>query len=105
MAAGKAHRPGEAGLPGEHILGAARVALAAQPERDGVAVPAEIAHERGQRQRAEIVEPAVDERDVAHLAQASREAFERRAPYPRTQLPQRLEVVVELDELLRLLGR
>ena len=28
MAAGEAHRRGEAGLPGEHVLGAARVAVA-----------------------------------------------------------------------------
>ena len=76
MAAREAHRRGEAGLPGEHVLGAARVAVAAQRERDRVAVAAEVAHEREQRQRGELVEGAVDERDVARVEQAPREVVE-----------------------------
>ena len=36
VAAREAHRRGEAGLPGEDVLGAARVAVAAQRQRDRV---------------------------------------------------------------------
>ena len=46
VAAGEAHRGGEAGLPGEHVFGAARVAVTAQSQRDRVAVTTEVAHER-----------------------------------------------------------
>ena len=58
---------GKPGLPGEHVLGAARVAVAAQRQRDRVPVAAEVAHEREQRERLELVERAVQEGDVARL--------------------------------------
>ena len=98
VTAREAHRRGEAGLPGEHVLGAARVAVAAQPQRDRVAVAAEVAHERGQRQRGELVERAVDEGDVARAEQALGEPSSASGPGRRVrgadsaQRPQRLEV-------------
>ena len=119
VAAREAHRRGEAGLPGEDVLGAARVAVAAQRQRDGVAIAAEVAHEREQRERAELVERAMQEGDVVGAEQALGElaerverqvaravAIERRARDERAQRPQRLEVLrrVELDEGVGLLG-
>ena len=51
VAAREAHRRRVAGLPGEHVLGAARVAVAAQRQRDGVRDRGQVAHEREQRER------------------------------------------------------
>ena len=91
-AAREVDRPGEPRLPGEHVLGAAGVA-GAQPERHRVAVAGEVAHERMQRQRGQLVERAVDEGDVPRRAQALGQAAPAAA-----QRPQRLEVVIDLDE-------
>ncbi len=44
-AAREVDRSGEPRLPGEHVLGAAGVAVGAEAERDRVAVTGEVAHE------------------------------------------------------------
>ena len=72
-------------------------------QRDRVAVAAEVAHERGQRQRGELVERAVEERDVAHVAQAprrGRRATTRRNPCARSS-HSASKSIVELDERVR----
>ena len=81
-------------------------------------IAAEVAHQREQRERAELVERAVQEGDVVGALHALGElvqgverqvaravAIERRARDERAQRPQRLEVLrgVELDEGVGLL--
>ena len=100
-----------AGLPGEHVLGAPRVAVVAQWQRHHVGDAGQVAHEHEQGQRIHVSGPgggepgAVEHRPVATRSQAGGElpqgvqrqpgraiAIERDAAQERARRPQRLEI-------------
>ena len=119
MPAREAHCRRVAGLPGQHVLGAPRVALPPQRQRDDVRDAGQVAHEREQSQRVRVPGGPVQHRPVFARAQAAREVLEGVQRQPRSEVaierdvahqsahgPQRLEVELgrQLDELVRLLG-
>src|ERR671937_651173 len=62
--------------PPKHVLGAARVTVAPQRQRDDVRDAGEIAHEREQRQRVQVPAGAVQQRSIATRSEANREPLE-----------------------------
>ena len=105
MPAREAHGRRVAGLPGEHVLRAARVAVLSQRQRDHVRDAGHVAHQGEQRQCVHIRGGAVHDRPVATRAKATRKLpegverkptreveVERNVAHQRAHGPQRLEV-------------
>jgi hypothetical protein len=120
MPAREAHGRRVAGLPGQHVLGAPRVAVVAQLQGHNVRDPGQVAHERQQRQPVHVPGGAMHHRAVATPAEAAREplervqrqpsravAVERDVAHERAHGPERLELELagQLDVLVRLAGR